>query len=94
MSRTPARKRGEDGRLLPLEEAQPDHGLKLESTHLVVHNHVMKSTICHHTIVHTPYYPTKLQETQEAQSPIGGGIVMVSMADSERADARVLLASM
>ena len=36
----------------------------------------MKSTICHHTIVHTPYYPTKLQETQEAQSPIhvGGGI--------------------
>eukprot|EP01048_Picozoa_sp_COSAG05_P028347 COSAG05_NODE_8744_length_675_cov_4.954861_1_plen_140_part_10 len=26
MSRTPARKRGEDGRLLPLEEAQPDQG--------------------------------------------------------------------
>ena len=44
------------------------------SKRLVVHNHVMKSTICHHTIVHTPYYPTKLQETQETQSPIGGGI--------------------
>ena len=26
MSRTPARKWGEDGRLLPLEEAQPDQG--------------------------------------------------------------------
>ena len=31
MSRTPARKRGEDGRLLPLEEAQPDRQDGLDS---------------------------------------------------------------
>ena len=33
-----------------------------------------------HTIVHTPYYPTKLQETQETQSPIGGGIHLTCIA--------------